>query len=102
MAQIETAPHYLRFARALALVSGIAAPMAGCAMQHGSDGDAGPVRSDAPAADTALADAPVDVCSVCLCVFGGDLPAPPESCEAMGHTECCVTVGPLAPPDLPA
>ena len=48
-------------------------------------------------------DAPyVDPCLSCECVFGGDLPPPPTSCEAQGHPECCYAVGPLSPPDLPA
>ncbi len=97
----QTTPHFLRFARALALVSGTLAPIAsGCAMQHQSD-DTG-TTPDTSVADAGT-DAPyVDPCASCDCVFGGDTPPPPNSCEAMGTPECCYAVGPLAPPELPA
>lgn len=113
----QPTPHFLRFARALALVSGMAAPMAsGCAMQHetddtgsspdtGSLSDTGSVSDTGGASDTSVADAGSDApepCSVCECVFGGDGPPPPNSCEALGTPECCFAVGPLAPPELPA
>ncbi len=108
----QTDPRYLRFARALALVSGIAAPMGGCAISHdvddtGPDRDTGPQVDAAPIADVLVSDAGtdapyVDPCLSCECVFGGDLPPPPTSCEAQGHPECCYAVGPLSPPDLPA
>jgi hypothetical protein len=93
-------PHYLRFARALALVSGIAAP--GCATHH----EITPTTDAAPT-DSAVADAgtdapPTDPCSRCDCVFGGDTPPPPTSCEAMGTAYCCYAIGPLLPPELPA
>lgn len=107
----QTTPHFLRFARALALVSGIAAPLAsGCAMQHETD-DTGSTPdasvADTSVADTSVADAGndapyVDPCASCDCVFGGDEPPPPNSCEAMGTPECCYAVGPLAPPELAA
>lgn len=91
-------PRYLRFARALALVSGIAAPLSsGCALQHGVTPDTGRVAdagTDAPS---------VDPCSTCDCVFGSDgVPDPPNSCAAMGLYSCCYAVGPLSPPELPA
>jgi hypothetical protein len=82
-------PHYLRFARALALVSGLAG-FGGCADSHERD-DAG--RSDAAApADAGL------VCDDCECRFGADGgPGAPPECDI----ECCAVIGPLHPPDLP-
>lgn len=100
MARPTESPRFLRFAQALALVSGIAAPA--CSMHHvtppGGDagGDAAPLADAGP-------DAPfVDRCAACECIFGGDTPPPPTSCEARGTPECCYAVGPLAPPDLRA
>lgn len=117
VAQTDLPPRYLRFARALALVSGIAAPMSGCSLAHqvddvgtrdgGHDRDAGPQNDAAPLPDVFVSDAGsdapyVDPCLSCECVFGGDLPPPPTSCEALGTPECCYAVGPLNPPELPA
>ena len=79
-------------------------------MQH-QTGDTGssPDTSTSPDTgsipDTSVADAGSDTpepCSVCDCVFGGDEPPPPNSCEALGTPECCFAVGPLAPPELAA
>lgn len=103
----DPTPRYLRFAQALALVSGLAAP--GCALDHTRGDDTGPLPdggTDAFVADAGSdtgVDAPyIDPCSRCECVFGGDMPPPPGSCEAAGTPECCYLVGPLSPPDLPA
>jgi hypothetical protein len=90
------APHYLRFAQALALVSGIAAPA--CSSHHVLEPSSDASTSDAPP----LADAGTDPCATCECVFGGDMPDPPESCAARGALWCCGVIGPLAPPELPA
>lgn len=93
-----TAPHFLRFAQALALVSGVVVP--GCASHHLRD-----APSDAAVPDTRIVDAgrdtpPVRMCD-CECVFGGDMPDPPGSCAALGMAApCCYLVGPLAPPEL--
>lgn len=100
MARPTEPPRFLRFAQALALVSGIGG-LPACSMHHvtlpGSD------AGDDAAVSDAGTDAPyVDRCASCECVFGGDLPPPPTSCEARGTPECCYTVGPLAPPNLPA
>jgi hypothetical protein len=86
--------HYLRFARALALVSLATAP--GCYLAHERPTDAGP-QPDAFVADTG----PVNTCSTCMCAGNGPMP-PPDSCEGRGLWQCCATLGPLAPPDLPA
>jgi hypothetical protein len=101
----RTDPRYLRFARALALVSGLAP---GCALSHerpgGTDGGPRDAGSDAGI----LADAPdappvdVPVCTTCECDYSWSMPPAPGSCQALMHWECCAVVGPLAPPDLPA
>jgi hypothetical protein len=88
-------PHYLRFAAALAMVSA-----SGCALEHGGEGaDGGPSPDAGPVADVGNDAAPF-TCGTCACVFGGDLPPPMDSCEAVGHPECCYAVGPLPPPEL--
>lgn len=118
------APHYLRFARALALVS-----TAACSETHAPGDDAGPspvdayVALDAPAtvhdsgptfvdvglpledaggdAGTEVADGGLQ-CGDCACrefpVDGASLP----NCYDVGLDVCCLAVGPLSPPDLPA
>ena len=101
MARPTASPRFLRFAQALALVSGIGA-LPACSMHHipepGTDAGGG----DATVADAGT-DAPyVDPCASCECVFGGDRPPPPESCEARGTPMCCYAIGPLAPPNLRA
>lgn len=93
MAQ-PSAPHYLRFAAALAMVSGLS----GCALDHTRETDAGPPPDTGPLADAGH-DAP-DTCDTCVCVYGGDTPPPPNSCEALGLSACCYILGPLPPPDL--
>lgn len=118
-------PRYLRFARALALCSSLAA-LPGCPSSSGSDagGTDTPSTSDTPAlADApstedapssedapstedapALADAPVEDagdCSTCDCGFSG-IDAGLPLCDSVGLILCCAAVGPLAPPELPA
>jgi hypothetical protein len=113
-------PHYLRVARALALVSGLAGA-AGCYASHetgdtslpdASLADAG--RRDAGRRDAGPRDAGPrdagprdggDPCTTCGCysVFGNDGgPGGPPECFEVGLDFCCPVVGPLSPPDLPA
>ena len=140
-------PHYLRFARALALCSSLAVvpgcPSSSEAPAAGDEDDApgtdapssvdapalvdapsltdapsttdAPSMTDAALADAALADAALydagsddaavamedgGDCTACECFLATDAGLP--SCEAVGLISCCVAVGPLAPPDLPA
>ena len=86
------APHYLRFARAVALVSLTTAP--GCYASH--------LRPES-VPDAALADAgPPDTapptCASCNC----NVRVGPTSCDALGLSTCCLTLGPLPPPNLAA
>ncbi|MFO0684693.1 MAG: hypothetical protein U0234_21735 [Sandaracinus sp.] len=99
-------PHYLRFARALALVSTVASTggaVAGCHAAHERPGDAPDAarpdaRVDAFAIDTGPPDTG-DRCLQCECyTMTGTLP----SCQTLGYVECCAVIGPLAPPNLPA
>ena len=110
-------PHFLRFARALALGTGVGAAAAGCYMAHEVEprADAGrprdaPVLADAStpgdtgvdapiALDTGL-DARVHTCETCSCSWSGIDGG--ETCETVGLWDCCISVGPLAPPDLAA
>lgn len=114
-------PHYLRFARALALVGSIGGATAGCGMAttpsatdgggNGNDGgatqpDTGTTVADTgtPLDDAAIADAgPASdaylFCDLTMCSCGftaDDAGLPP--CDI----GCCAAVGPLAPPNLPA
>lgn len=143
----HTTPHYLRVARALALVSGLAGlPACGSATTPGTEdsgathedsgasgGDSGMVASDSgpatddaggidaggaddasvgddagsPADDAAVADAghagdAGDPCLSCVCAGPVVADAGPDTCESLGHFECCAVIGPLFPPDLPA
>lgn len=64
-----------------------------------------PSMSDAALADAGGEDANVAMedggdCTACECFLATDAGLP--SCEAVGLISCCVAVGPLAPPDLPA
>jgi hypothetical protein len=81
-------PHFLTFARALALVSAAAAP--GCYQAHERATDSGPTPDAGP-----VADARFD-CTSCAC--GGTT----VTCESLGHNECCFRTGPIPPPDLAA
>lgn len=105
------APHYLRFARALALVSGT---LAGCAEAHAPESDAATPPLDAPIAvdapigiDAPMVDAGFDAaglgCGDCVCYFAGDAGPGALDCVAIGlEATCCYDIGPLPPPDLPA
>jgi hypothetical protein len=92
-------PHYVRFARALALAGSLAGA-SGCYQSNGPEAepDAGPPVADAmPGEDAGL------TCADCACAFpGGDLSDAGRTCDSIGLWGCCVAVGPLAPPDLPA
>lgn len=89
------APHFLRFARAIALVSSVALP--GCYLTHTLEET--PPPRDAGTRDAARVDAPTDPCASCY---------DPGACggwEGPGREECircCPVIGPLHPPDLPA
>lgn len=80
-------PHFLTFARALALVSATAVP--GCYQAHERATDSGPARDTGPVADAAFD------CTSCTC--GGAA----VTCGSLGHNECCFRTGPIPPPDLP-
>lgn len=97
-----TEPHYLRFARALTLVSMIG----GCAATT-PESDAG---TDAAALDAVVA---LDIgprpayCDTCTCCghdsgTGTDLPSCPTACCPWGGGDGGLICGPLAPPDLAA
>ena len=88
-------PHFLTFARALALVSVASAP--GCYQAHVRATDGGPVPDTGPVADAGNDAAPFD-CASCMC--GG--PVPETSYMTLGHNECCFRTGPIPPPDLAA
>ncbi|MDQ3034364.1 MAG: hypothetical protein M3Y87_18295 [Myxococcota bacterium] len=117
-------PHYVRVARALALVTGLAGlPACAVSTTLGTDSgpgeaDSGPMLADS-GSDTdsgatgddagTVADAgsqpdagTVHTCATCTCTFGVDA-GPVVSCEGVGlETTCCAAIGPLFPPDLPA
>ncbi len=92
----SSAPRYLRFARALALVSGLGA----C----GGEAASGPPPRAVAPPRSAGAGASSIACP-CTCTPGSTNPA---YCLDVGHGECCphldpgIVVGPLPPPDLPA
>lgn len=81
---MHDAPHYLRFARALALVSvsALAPSVSGCC----------PLVPDSVA------------CAHCTCPWaGGHTPSQPVSCSTIGRESTCCpppAIGPLAPPGL--
>ncbi len=116
-------PHFVRFAQALALVTGLAgcsATTTGTGDAGGTGGDAasgddaamvadaggggddaGGLGDDAGAADDAdVADAGGFDCTTCDCGFTG-LDAGLPVCPVEAQVVCgCVAIGPLAPPDL--
>lgn len=112
MSETQGTPHFLRFARALALSAGA---LAGCASAT-ANGDAGSADS---AADTATSGDAVTVADgsstpdadPCTCVCtglepplpdGGMPPPPPNACMGTQLGMCCAAVGPLPPPELGA
>lgn len=82
---MEETPHYLRFARALALVSALGTTTVGAS-------GCCPVIPDSVA------------CAHCTCAWsGGRTVSQPISCSTIGRDPVCCTppvVGPLAPPSL--
>ncbi len=84
MARVTTpAPHYLRFARAIALVAACGPVSAGCC----------------PLVPASF------VCDHCECPYGGTGRTRPVMCETIGRSDdCCmpppIVPGPLAPPSL--
>jgi hypothetical protein len=87
----------LRFARALALVSGLG----GCAAASPA-----PTPETPPSTAHAGGEASAEHCATCSCDSAS---VNPMYCDANGHSGCCrhaviptVRAGPLAPPDLPA
>lgn len=98
-------PHYLRFARSLALLGGLGA----CGARQTAAPEPTPTASDAPnrnggvAAQPPVAEPPIAVAHPCDCsCYGGDTQV---ACTQVGSfDECCGAViieGPLPPPDLP-
>lgn len=86
-------PHYLRVARALALVSGTLGS-AGCYQSHERAVDVGPI--DAWSADTNVDAGPCPVPLPCTCpTLSSD-----GTCGGTTFMMCCPVVGPLSPPDL--
>lgn len=96
-----TEPHYVRFARALALVTAFGAPGCGTATTL-PEGDSGAPNDAATIADSgADAGASFD-CTTCTCGLTADDAGVPF-CTGDAVITCgCAAVGPLAPPDLPA
>lgn len=110
-------PHYLRFARSLALVSGLGCAAAGCGLATTPSGDAGGSATDtgggATDTGTVVADAGTDAgndtgadagfdCTTCTCGLTADDAGVPF-CSGDAIILCnCAAVGPLSPPDLPA
>ena len=86
-----SAPHYLRFARAIALVSAVASP--GCYLAHERTADAGPIDAYVPdVPDEGPCARPLP----CTCPTLGN-----EGTCGGAFAACCPIVGPLAPPSLP-
>lgn len=83
-------PHYVRFARALALVTAVASP--GCYQAHEREPDAGPIdafRADVPDEGPCARPLP------CRCPTLAD-----DGTCVGAYAMCCPIVGPLAPPTL--
>lgn len=99
-----TEPHYVRFARAVALVGTLAAP--GCGTATAPESDTGSPGNDSGTDAASIADASdVDAffdCTSCTCgLLAEDAGLP--YCPSERIVQCgCAAVGPLAPPDLSA
>jgi len=139
---VSSTPRYVRVARALALITGLAGLSAcgdsataeptdsgtgadsstdsGTLADLGGETDSG-AESDLGSeadlgtdsgtdvdlgviSDAGGIDASAIACDACVCTgFGVDSDAGPVvSCEDVGRFDCCVAIGPLFPPDLPA
>lgn len=93
-------PHYLRLARAIALLSGAVvsgASAAGCYQSHERTDrlDAGPTDAWSPDTLTDAERCPTPL--PCECPTLGSL----GTCGSTSFDVCCPIVGPLSPPDLP-
>jgi len=141
---ISSTPRYVRVARALALITGLAGLSAcgdnataeptdsgtgadsstdsgtladlggetdsGAESDLGNEADLGTATDSGTDVDLGVIadgggiDASAIACDACVCTgFGVDSDAGPVvSCEAVGRIDCCVAIGPLFPPDLPA
>jgi hypothetical protein len=96
-------PHFLRFARSLAL-GGSVAIASGCGASTAPTDTGAPqdvVQSDA------REDSQVDPCSTCACagIVPPDVVAPDSGlpmCSGDMLTRCCAAIGPLPPPELTA
>lgn len=66
----------------------------------GVPSDTPPDDEDAPLADAGVTDAGLE-CADCDC-FGIAADAGRPDCYSVGLSDCCIAVGPLSPPDLPA
>lgn len=105
-------PHYLRFARALALMSGLGActtaatEPAGSGASNGSSANQSSGDEHVTPADTQVATGGGSDLNGCSC-YGSPI-TPAECPGATTCSVCCesrepeIMVGPLAPPDLPA
>lgn len=90
-------PHYLRVARALALLSGVLATgssATGCYRTHVRTGDAGSVDASGPDATLDAGRCPVPL--PCECPTLGTS----GTCGGTSFEACCPIVGPLSPPEL--
>ena len=147
---VPSTPRYVRVARALALITGLAGLSAcgdtttappsdsgtradasadlgaradlGREPDSGSEADLGATTDSGASTDSGTStDSGADVdlggiadgggidasaisCETCVCTgLGPDSDAGPVvSCEHVGRFDCCVAIGPLFPPDLPA
>lgn len=100
-----TEPHYLRFARSLALVSSLGCASFGCGTAMAPPTDAGSSGTDVGSTGTdtgtPMADAGPD-CTSCTCGLTADDAGLPFCAGDLIIACNCAAVGPLAPPDLAA
>lgn len=115
-------PHYLRFVRALALVSGLAATSCSATVVSPDAHPDGMDTQDIASADGMSPDTidtqdvastdgmppdTINPCSQCVCPMdrpdAGSVDAGLPNCFDHSFTQhCCAAIGPLPPPDLPA
>lgn len=109
-------PHYVRFARSLALLGGLGTTALGAVGCYGTSeppDDAATQDAysavDAPVAtnDAAVPTVDADLCATCVCVGGfypedaaGADAGGPDCYTIPGAEICCAAIGPLFPPDL--
>lgn len=97
------APRWLRFARALALVGGVAACGGAPASEPGGSSTNGGTSSGGATTGGGTSGPPIATTDPCPCTCDASSTNPPY-CGVVGHWECCeamVVEGPLPPPDLP-